>query len=251
MKKHLKISVMAVAAVFLVIGTASATPIGIKNYAGAVPDVQYDSGGQVTYTDINDLFEIQAWDKNLWLEKPGPGIAIANNVGFGLAVYVDNNGDLTEGVTNHTYTWGSESVTTDYDMIEYVLNNFSFDWKGSTYSFNKGDTFLAADVKAFGWQDSVASSFDYFDYLFDTVSGKMVTFGLWPTSPLTGGYIDTSQWTVGSNDWNPWQGDLTVLTEKGDKYPVPEPATVLLMGAGLGLLGLGAACRKKLGKKDA
>lgn len=234
---------LAIGLMLCVFSTANATLIGIKGFAGAMPDILWDSGGSIKYTASNDLFTIIAWDKDIHYlpeyPKPGPGFDIGSKVGFGIAITVNDSGNLTGGVSGHTYTWPAGSTTSDYDMIEYVLTGFDLVYKGVTYTFNPGDIFLAAEVVGFGW-DNVNKN--QFDFLFGTVSGRLVDIGLWPTDLPTGAYVDTAgNW----GSWN-WDGDLTILTEKGDKYPIPEPATMLLLGSGL--IGLAGFARRRFKK---
>ena len=235
---------LAIGLILCAFSTANATLLGIKGYAGAIPDVLWDSGGTIKYTASNDLFEVIAWDKDIHYlpeyPKPGSGYdGLINKVGFGIAITVDSSGNLTGGVSGHTYTWGSTSTTSDYDMIEYVLTGFDLVYKGDTYTFSPGDVFLAGEVVAFGWDDVNKNQFDF---LIGSVSGKLVDIGLWPTNLPTGAYVDTAgNWGT----WD-WTQDLNIGTEKGDKYPVPEPATMLLLGSGL--LGMGVYARRRFKK---
>ena len=215
--------VMAVImAVVMAAGMASATLLGIKNYAGAVPDIYYDAGGTASYNAENDLLKVNAWDYNLWLKKPGLAILINGNVSFYLEVGVDDNGNFT----------GTGK------MEEIVKNDFSFEWEGTIYSFTSGDTFLSGPVIAFGWDETTHKTFDY---LLGKVSGELVDYGLWPTSPPTGGYVDLAE---AFPSWN--ESWSLIPTEKGDKYPTPEPATLLLLGSGLiALAGIGRKTLKR------
>ena len=246
--RRLLMAVAVIVAVVMVAGVASATLLGIKNYAGNRPDILFDNGGKVTYDSSTQILQVIAWDKTIKLDHSTWFHDFdTDNVGFGLAIKVDTNGDLISGVSGYTYTWdtivpgGIHSVKTDSDMIEFAIHDFSFNYKGKTYSFSAGDVLLAAEIKAFGWQDN-PSCLDEFDFLFGTVSGKLVDYGLWPTTPPTGAYLDTEQWkNSAGNDWNCWNEDLPLTwTEKGDKMPTPEPTTLLLLGSGLiGLAGIG------------
>lgn len=241
-----KIACLAlVFAVFGWVSISDATLIGIKAYEAyaPVPDVMYDSGGTAKYTSTSQLFEVLAWDQTLYLEKPGPGIGINPHVGFGIAIKVDSSGNLVGGVDSHTYTWGSEKVITDYDMIEYVLTDFSFTWNNQTYNFYKGDIFLAGEIQRFGWQDNSPGNLDEFDFIFTNLSGKLIEYGLWPDNPIPiGAYLDTADiiWRGGGE---PWGGNMTTSTSKGNKYPIPEPATILLLG--VGMVGMGFVARRR------
>ena len=62
-------------------------------------------------------------------------------------------------------------------------------------------------------------------------------------------FTNPSLWQEGQVWAQSWfSGDTLGGGDGGSTVHTPEPATVLLMGAGLGIFGLGALCRKKLGK---
>lgn len=230
--------ILTLIATFMVVGNVNAALLGIGDYAGGVPDIWYDAGGTVSYNEGTNLFKIAAMDWALYLGKPvppGPAYSLFPNVDFNLQIYVDENGNKTGGLGG----------VTDLDMTETVLNGFSIVYEGVTYSFAKGDLFLGAEVTAFGWEEKpITDGFQTFDYLFGEVTGKLVDYGLWPTIAgtglITGGYIDIAQ----ESPDDIWGTTWSQLTEKGDKYPTPEPGSLILLG--LGLLGLvGFKVRKR------
>lgn len=222
-----KFTILLVIGLFLcAVSTANATLLGIRNLAGMVPDVQWDAGGTATYDAINDIFTVVANDQVLYLEKPSLGFSLLGNVSFSLTAKVDNSGNLVPDTRNY--------------MEERVINPFTFTWKNQIYSFAVGDLFLGGPVVAIGWDNTL--SYLRFDWLFDPVVGKMVVdYNLWPGTIPTGAYLDTV-----NKSWNAWNEDLSVATEKGNKYPVPEPATMLLLGSGL--LGIGVFVRRRFKK---
>ena len=222
MKKILMLLVIGF--LFFGFSSANATLLGIREYAGVVPDINWDAGGLMTYDNNTDIFHVLANDIALYFVKPSAGIPLLNRVDFQLTAIVDANGNLVQNSRNL--------------MVERVIADFEFEWKGTIYTFAAGDIFLSGPVIAMGWDNSL--SYLRFDWVFTPMSGKMVDYTLWPSIP-TGAYGDSINKT-----WNAWNEDLSVLTEKGDKYPVPEPATMLLLGSGL--IGLAGYARKRFKK---
>jgi len=244
--------VMAVImAVVMAAGMASATLLGIGQYAGNKPDVKYDNHGSLVYDASSDLLEFQNSVDELIRLPDGTEVTITNEygynpvVGFGLAIYVDGNGDFTGGVTDHTYSWDltgpegsySGSYTSDYDMVEVLLQG-SIEVAGHTYDASNGPVLLlGADVDAFGWANHGFGS--RVDFLFGPVAGAWVDDGIWPTSPATGAFADIA----GTLDWSK---DFTLENKGGDKMPTPEPTTLFLLGSGLiGLAGIGRKTLKR------
>jgi len=225
--------------------------LGMYSYRTNFPRVSFDGSGTITYTAGTDLFTLVALDnKFIW----GPGVEdfVLPNVGLGLAIYVDENGNLTGGVSDYTYSWTVSgttysyptSGTTDYDMVEVALQDVTI--RGKTYT--AGTLLLGAEVIAFGWDEVNRNQFDF---LFGDMYGALVDDGLWPSTksgahlpgPYTGMLAETEYWP---SDWT-WQKDLTVSTVEGKKMPTPEPSSLLLLGSGL--LGFGAFFRARFGRK--
>jgi len=243
--------VMAVImAVVMVAGMASATLLGIAQYTGNRPDVKYDNKGYLVYDASSDLLELQNSVDELIRLPGGTEVTITDEmdydpvVGFGLAIYVDENGNFTGGVTGHTYSWKAldnnlPTYTSDYDMVEVLLRG-EITVAGNTYNADDNGPvlLLGADVERFGWANFGSNS-SQVDFLFGPVAGAWVDDGIWPTSPATGAFADIA----GTLDWST---SFNLENKGGDKMPTPEPATLLLLGTGLiGLAGLGRRKFKK------
>jgi len=245
-------AVAVIVAVVMAVGTASATLLGIAQYTGNRPDVKFDDWGRLVYNASSDLLELQNSVDEIIRLPDGTGVTITDTgdydpvVGFGLAIYVDENGNFTSGVTNHTYSWDltgtsssySGSYTSDYDMVEVLLQG-EITVAGHTYTASASNPvlLLAADVDAFGWENYSDTS--QVDFLFGPVAGAWVDDGIWPTSPPTGAYAMIG----GTLDWS---NGFDLENKGGDKMPTPEPTTLLLLGTGLiGLAGIGRRKFKK------
>ena len=89
--------------------------------------------------------------------------------------------------------------------------------------------------------------------IYDPLGGGSTAVGLVlsdePGSDYTGGHFvflnnggDTSQWT--SLDWSNFGSEDLAFTVNANEAPVPEPASLMLLGSGL--LGIAGGLRKRL-----
>jgi hypothetical protein len=215
-------------AVFLLLicfSTANATLLGLEPYLG-YPDIQFDTTGQIHYTSSTGQFILTAQDRTITLEPNTPAYSLTDN----------NTGNYVTTLTITFLTDGSGNIDDcEAWMVEELAGEVSF----GDYNF-ANEVLLQGPVTQFGW--GTGSDLGDFDFVVDPVSGALVDAGIW--NALVPTYIIAHAEVLSGWTGN-WNCDFTLDKVKGDKAPaVPEPATMLLLGAGLiGLAGIG---RKKL-----
>jgi hypothetical protein len=202
--------------------------------AGARPDILVNTGATIDYTASTGEFVYLAKDRTITYADgtedylTGTGFKTT----FTLKGYVDSTGKWTGGIAG-------------YDMVEEVTEG-TVTIKGVTYGI--GTILLAGDVMAFGWDNVGTPSVPKFDFLVNNLSGVLTTqIALpdlpWPTGPPTG-IIAT-----GESGLIDWSSDFSLTEMKGDKFPTPEPGTLILMGTGLASMAGYAKLRLKRRKK--
>lgn len=207
MKKFLVISILAVMA-----PSVSAALIGVADLIGnQYPDIVFNNTGMIVYDATTDAFVLSADDIKIaydgtnydWLSGPGLLTSISINL------TIDETGQLTGPGT----------------MVEEVIDGTV---QIGNLVYGPGTTILAGRVYAFGW-DAAGN----FDFLVTEVNGALVNDLVWPSDVPTG----IIAFAENLNGWDgTWDDDFQLAKVKGDKAPIPEPATLALLGLGVILL---------------
>ena len=176
-----------------------------------------------------------------------------------IPINFDINGSSSSVTLSNVSTAGWTSIEAELvnglDDVDFSLD----DGESHTFDFFR----LTVGGLGYGTADVNAT------LAFEEPAGSQVTgigSGCWLTLSgiISGGYLNWSNMpqTIALNDDDGYFdvdfedvcvagfGNTTTVsaTITAHASPVPEPATALLMSIGLGLLGLGTVCRKKLGK---
>lgn len=221
--------ILACLMIVLSISVAHADLIGV-DLTGRYPNIFFDNGGSIVYdynpsTGHGTFTLVNVYDLKLTEEAGGSVTDLKSTsiITMEINLVLTASGELVSGTMAETlksgwitiggYTYESTSSTTD----DIVL--------------------LSGTVEDFGFFDEGQVS--RFDMIVGSLEGALVSSGYWPDEYDTGVVIrpDPSSWD------GAFDHDFVIATAKGNKAPLPEPTTVVLLG--LGLAGVGAMGRMR------
>lgn len=205
--------VLAIGLMLCAFSTANAT---LLNLQLGLPDIFSDTTGTYSYNATSDLFRSDATAQTITFDGT-TSIPITGG-SYSVQFHVDSAGNLTGGVVG-----------------DDLLITGSFTYNSVFYS----GTLVAGEVTQFGWQDM--GNYFVFDFIFNFTSGALSQF--YGNGNIPGGDVAFSELSAFNNDWTV---NHSGTKTKHDTAPVPEPATMLLLGSGL--IGLAGFARRRFKK---
>jgi len=232
---------------FLFIGCVSLIMANSVN-AITYPDIVFNSSTAMTYDATTHILSMHAVDSKIVYPDlsedfmTGTFGGLTNEITMDLNILIDNTGKLMGDAPLYLGNYD--------DVVEKItkedLAEFSFKALDGTVVGDWGvdDIILQGDVESFSYANfggGLSPTFILNIDPFDGSQSKFIDKNIFPDYSYQIYITSSDQIEVGES----WATNWALDPISGDKYPNPEPGTMLLLG--LGLLGLMGISRRKRG----
>ena len=235
---------------FLFIGCVS---LMMANSVNAItyPDIVFNSSTAMTYNATTQVLSMHAVDSKIVYPDlsedfmTGTFGGLTNEITMDLNILIDNTGKLIGDAPGYIGNYDDvvEEITKE-DLAQFSFKALDGTVYGAAGDWIVGDIILQGDVESFSYSNfgtGLSPTFILNIDPFDSSKSEFIDKNVFPDNTFQIYITSPDQIEAGES----WATNWDLAGVSGDKYPNPEPGTMLLLG--LGLLGLLGISRRKRG----